>query len=325
MPPSDLSSRARRLLPRRDALRRLAAAGLAMTTGIDPAGADASGRALGSYYARHITLAGGQAFVWEGSEAPRAAWRTLADLVQAGASQRAWYLLRAQGDLLRSADAGEAAPRLLMRGAVSFAAGQSGWFALDAAAALWYGATPGGAADAAPVRLAAEVATACIGDSADYYITHAGELFVKGLAHRGQYGDGKLTATPHFVATAGNAVAVRAHTGHALHLKRDGSVHGTGGNRYGPLSSHGLGDKADRWGPIFEGAVAIATGSRHSLAVRADGSLWAWGEGFEIPPRKIFDGVAEVAAGDTATLALTRSGELWQWERGGAPRRLRAG
>ncbi|MBL8341084.1 MAG: hypothetical protein JNL30_06400 [Rubrivivax sp.] len=292
-------------------------------TGFHQAGADASGRALGSYYARHIALASGRAFVWDGSEAPRPAWSALGDVVQAAASQHAWYLLRVQGDLLRSADAGEAAPRLRMRGVASFAAGQSGWFAIDAAAALWYAATAGVTADAAPVRVASDVSAACIGDSADYYINRAGELFVKGLAHRGQYGDGKLTATPHFVATAGNAVAVRAHTGHALHLKRDGSVHGTGGNRYGPLSSHGLGDKADRWGTLFEGAVAIATGSRHSLAVRADGSLWAWGEGFEIAPKKIFDGVAEVAAGDTATLALTRDGQLWQWERGGLPRRLR--
>ena len=31
-------------------------------------------------------------------------------------------------------------------------------------------------------------------------------------------------------------------------------VLGTGGNRFGPLSRHGLGDKADRWAPIFDGA-----------------------------------------------------------------------
>ncbi len=35
---------------------------------------------------------------------------------------------------------------------------------------------------------------------------------------------------------------------------------GTGGNRFGPLSRHGLGDKADRWGPVFDGARAIAFG-----------------------------------------------------------------
>jgi alpha-tubulin suppressor-like RCC1 family protein len=101
-------------------------------------------------------------------------------------------------------------------------------------------------------------------------------------------------------------------------------VMGTGGNRFGPLSSHGLGDKADRWGAIFQSAVAIATGSRHSLAIRADGSLWAWGAGFAIEPAKLLDNVSEVAAGDTVTLARTRDGALWQWDAGSAqaPRRL---
>jgi alpha-tubulin suppressor-like RCC1 family protein len=67
---------------------------------------------------------------------------------------------------------------------------------------------------------------------------------------------------------------------------------------------------------------SASTGSRHSLAIRADRSLWAWGEGFEITPKKIFDGVAEVAAGDTETLALTQGGALWQWERGAGPTRV---
>jgi alpha-tubulin suppressor-like RCC1 family protein len=182
---------------------------------------------------------------------------------------------------------------------------------------LWQGA--GGAA---PRRVAEGVVDACIGDSADYYVTRDGALFVKGLAHRGQYGDGLLKATEAFVATARDAVAVRAHTGHAIHLARDGTVLGTGGNRYGPLSRHGLGDKADRWGPIFRGATAIATGSRHSLAIRADATLWAWGEGFAIDPAPIMERVSAVAAGDTATIARRADGTLWQWDGGGVPRRV---
>jgi alpha-tubulin suppressor-like RCC1 family protein len=90
------------------------------------------------------------------------------------------------------------------------------------------------------------VVEACIGDSAHYFVRRDGEVFVKGLAHRGQYGDGLLQSSDAFVATARDAVAVRAHTGHAIHLTRDGTVMGTGGNRFGPLSHHGLGDKADR-------------------------------------------------------------------------------
>ena len=98
---------------------------------------------------------------------------------------------------------------------------------------------------------------------------------------------------------------------------------GTGGNRFGPLGAHGLGDKADRWGPVFDGARAIATGSRHSVAIRTDGSLWAWGEGFGTAPRRLLDEATAVAAGDTATMAQRADGSLWQWDGGAGPRRLR--
>ena len=296
-----------------------------MTTTPTDTRADASGRALASYYTRHQWLsAGGVAHTWHDSGTPK---RALEGMVQVGVSQDACFALRANGELVRWADAppqGAGMPSVLMRGVAQFAAGPSGWMALDAENGLWYRAASG-TTDVVITHVATDVAVACIGDSADYYITRAGALFVKGLAHRGQYGDGRLTATAQFVPTADDAVAVKAHTGHAIHLKRDGGVYGTGGNRFGPLSTHGLGDKADRWGLIFEGATAIATGSRHSAALRADGSLWAWGEGFAIAPRKVFDEVVEVAAGDTATLALTRSGALWQWERGVGPRRLSTG
>ncbi len=275
--------------------------------------ADASSVDLASYYEHHMALRHGVAYGWVGREAPRALRR---GVTQVGVGKSVFFALLADGSLVSWTDNADAA-RTLMPGVVRFAAGDSGWFAIDRAGVLWYGQ-----GSAAPTRVAGAVADACIGDSADYYVTRDGTLFVKGLAHRGQYGDGKLVATPSFVATAGDVVAVRAHTGHAIHLKRDGSVLGTGGNRFGPLSHHGLGDKADRWGLIFSGAQAIATGSRHSLAIRAGGSLWAWGEGFAIEPAKVMERVSAVAAGDTATIALTVEGALWQWDGGGPPRRL---
>ena len=293
--------------------------------------APGSGARLASYYARHHVLLDGTAYTWRDQGRAVAA---LSGLVQVGASQDAWYALRGNGELVRwagepaqrqtTATAAAVTPVVLMRGVRRFACGQSGWFAIDAHQALWYAAAGGNSANdtVAPTRVATDVATACIGDSADYYITRDGRLFVKGLAHRGQYGDGKLTTTGQFVATARDALEVRAHTGHAIYLARDGTVFGTGGNRYGPLSAHGLGDKADRWGPIFSGAVAVATGSRHSAALRGDGSLWVWGEGFAIEPQQVMTQVAEVAAGDTATIALGRDNALWQWERGRGPERV---
>jgi hypothetical protein len=286
----------------------------ALTTMSLSAAADASDASIASYYALHLARVDGALLAWRGEQPPR---RLPFDALRVGVGQDACFAVRDDGDRVTWTDADERA-RTLMRGVREVAAGHSGWFAIDADHALWY------AADGTdtPLRVAANVLTACVGDSADYFIDRDGVLHAQGLAHRGQYGDGRLTATERFVATASDAVAVRAHTGHAIHLRRDGTVMGTGGNRHGPLSSHGLGDKADRWGPIFEGATAIATGSRHSAALRADGSLWVWGEGFAIAPAKLHDGVAAVACGDTATIARTLDGALWQWERGAGPRRV---
>lgn len=172
-----------------------------------------------------------------------------------------------------------------------------------------------------PIRIASDIVTAGVGDSADYYVTRAGRLFVKGRAHRGQYGDGKLTSTNGFVSTAEGVAGVSAHTGHALILKTDRGVWGTGGNIYGPLGRHGYGDKATRWGLIFDGATAIATGSSHSLAIDRSGNLWIWGRNERLDPRRVMSGVTAVAAGTSATIALG-AGDLWQWEAGAHPRRI---
>lgn len=280
----------------------------------DAAQADASHAVLASYYARHAALIGGVAWGWDGTGAPR---RLRGDLVQVAVSRQAWYSVDTQGQLLRWTQAEPAPAQQLRRGVARVAAGASGWIAIDRDGSAWQAGE-----DDLPRLVMTDVVDACVGDSADYLVTRDGRVHVRGLAHRGQYGDGRLQATTDYVATAGDAIAVRAHTGHGVYLRRDGTVMGTGGNRYGPLSTHGLGDKADRWGPLFTGAVALATGSRHTVAIRADGGLWAWGEGFAIAPAQVMAGVRAVAAGDTATIALDADGALWQWDAGRGPRRL---
>jgi alpha-tubulin suppressor-like RCC1 family protein len=282
-----------------------------MSLSSNPTQADGSGPALASFYELHMALIGGVAYAWRGQGQPV---RQRGGVRQVGVSRDACFALLDEGRLLRWRDDPQRADTL-MQGVAAFAAGESGWFAIDASRQLWHGG-------ATPQRVATDVVAACIGDGADYHVRQDGTLWVKGLAHRGQYGDGRLAASPDFISTAQDAVTVKAHTGHAIYLRRDGVVLGTGGNRFGPLGAHGLGDKADRWGAIFDGAIAIATGSRHSVAIRQDGSLWAWGEGFGIEPRKLREAVLTTAAGDTATLALTTDGGLWQWEGGSAPRRL---
>jgi hypothetical protein len=59
---------------------------------------------------------------------------------------------------------------------------------------------------------------------------------------------------------------------------------GTGGNIYGPVGKHGLGDKAVRWSKIVGGAKAIATVSSHTVAILKNDKIVAWGSEYGTDP-----------------------------------------
>jgi alpha-tubulin suppressor-like RCC1 family protein len=171
--------------------------------------------------------------------------------------------------------------------------------------------------DIAPI--AASVRAASVGDGTNYYIAANGDLFAKGNAHRGQYGDGRLEGTESYVRVASAVVDIKSHTGHALLLTDRGEVRGTGGNIYGPVGRHGLGDKAVRWAAILDTATGIATGASHSLAIRGDRTLWIWGRNEGPEPRQVLVDVVGVAAGSDSSIALSQDGSLWQWRAGQRP------
>ena len=131
------------------------------------------------------------------------------------------------------------------------------------------------AADAAVARkIAADVVHAAVGDGANYYVTiDPGPCSSKASPIAGNMVTGGCRKLTVFVQTASDAAQAFAHTGHALLLMKNGDVMGTGGNIYGPVGRHGLGDKAVRWSHLVSGAVGVATGSSHSLAIRRDGTV----------------------------------------------------
>ena len=281
---------------------------------IASASADSSSPLLAAYYDRQMAIVDQAVYAWKGVEPPT---RVPIEAVQVGVGRDSYYALTVTGDLLGFRD-DPARQRTLLTGVAKFAAGRSGVLAIKNDRTLWWIKETGGDGQ----KIADDVGTAAVGDGANYYITGSGALFVSGKAHRGQYGDGRLTAAKEFVQTASDAVRITAHTGHAILLSGNGDVMGTGGNIYGPVGRHGLGDKAVRWSLIMSGARAIATGSSHSLAIRQDGRLVAWGRGYNPEPQPVMPGVVAVAAGTATTIALKKDGTLWQWDRGETPNRV---
>jgi alpha-tubulin suppressor-like RCC1 family protein len=154
-----------------------------------------------------------------------------------------------------------------------------------------------------------------------------------GLGYTGSY-----ETSPTRVGSAPNWwVAVSAGNQHSLGLRSDGTLWAWGDNKHGKL---GLNDTTDRDRPIRVGSdtdwVAVSAGWAplgHSLGLKSDGSLWAWGYNEygqlglgdhtdRYIPTQVgsdTDWVA-VSAGGWHSLGLKSDGSLWAWgyNRGGA-------
>ena len=281
-----------------------------------PAGAEAVKRRapVSLYYELKLAIVSGQVFEWRGEARPR---RVLADAAHVAASAGHGHAIDTANRVQRWA-AGADKAEVVFEDAAFVAAGETGLLAIRCDGSLWQRKS----GTAAFSRVAGAAIHAWVGDSADYYIDEKGRLHVSGRAHRGQYGNGQLEEASGWVVVADDAVAVYSHTGHAVYLRRDGAVLGTGGNRSGPLGKHGYGDKAVRWGVIFEGASRLGTGNRHSMAIRADGSLWSWGSADGLEPRRVLTDVLAAMGGDSDTLAMRADGSVWSWRVGSPPLRL---
>ncbi len=125
------------------------------------------------------------------------------------------------------------------------------------------------------------VASVAVGGHHAIALTRDGMIWTWGENKVSQLGDGTNTTSHRPVRVAGvdNVVAIAAGYLHTVALRRDGTVWTWGWNDSGqlgePLSL------TDRNTPgLVAGltdVVAIAAGTTHSLAVKRDGTIWAWG------------------------------------------------
>ena len=159
-----------------------------------------------------------------------------------------------------------------------------------------------------------------------------GTLWTWGYNNSGQLGDGtstdRLTPVQEATGTA-DWVAVAAGSIHTMALKSNGTLWTWGNNSWGQL---GDGTTTPRLTPVQEATVAtdwnaIAVGTYHTVARKADGTLWSWGQnefgqlgdgtitGRLTPVQEATEATdwAAVAAGSNHTVALKADGTLWAW------------
>jgi alpha-tubulin suppressor-like RCC1 family protein len=286
--------------------------------------ADSSTPLLASYYDRYLAICGGDAYEWSGEGKPGVSMR---NVIQVGVGRDNSYALSVDGRLHAWGDDFRDAEPLLDN-VKYFAAGNSGVLAIMTDGSLRSlirtGSRLTGRVPIEITQIAANVRSASVGDGTNYYINAEGDLFARGNAHRGQYGDGRLDPTDRYVRVASGVRDIRSHTGHAILMTERGEVRGTGGNIHGPVGKHGLGDKAVHWATILDAATGIATGASHSLAVRSDRTLWIWGRNESPEPGRVLNDVIGAAAGSAGSIALTQDGWLWQWRTGKRPIKILA-
>jgi alpha-tubulin suppressor-like RCC1 family protein len=157
-----------------------------------------------------------------------------------------------------------------------------------------------------------------------------GSVWTWGDNDNGQLGNGTTVSSgsPGKVPGLANAIAIAAGNMHTLAMKSDGSVWAWGDNGYGQL---GIGTftyikSSPQPVPNITNAIAVAGGGSHSIALKSDRSVWAWGSnGYgqlgdgttanrSLPVQVLgLTGVVAVAAGAVHTLALKSDGTVWAW------------
>jgi len=183
-----------------------------------------------------------------------------------------------------------------------------------------------------PVRIMENVASVTaskIGWGLTLAVRTDGSLWAWGANAAGGLGIGITDITPSLspVRVMENVATVSTANETVMAITTDGVLWGWGWNIYGQLGDGRAGiTHFNNPTPvqIMDGVIAVSSGGLHTMAIRFDGSLWAWGSNEHAQlgdgtttdrhsPVKIMDNVVEVSAGSTHTIATREDGSLWAW------------
>jgi len=196
----------------------------------------------------------------------------------------------------------------------------------------------------APIALdlPAKVAQVAMGQSTQYALLESGAVVAWGTNDEGQLGNGpmgkncegypKPSTTPVRVTGLSDVIEIGAGWKFAVALKKDGTVWA-----WGTRDDARLGDGKPTGirpvcvtGPVrvpgLSGITQIAVGWQHTLALRADGKIMAWGynrygelgndsrePGWNATEVKGLDRVVSIAADSGISGAVRADGTVWMW------------
>jgi len=182
-----------------------------------------------------------------------------------------------------------------------------------------------------PVKIGADTdwASVAAGNYHTMAIKSDGTLWAWGRNSSGQLGDGTTTdhSSPVKIGADTDWASVAAGSLHTMAIKSDGTLWAWGNNTYGRLGDGTT--SGGRTSPVKIGAdtdwASVAAGSGHTMAIKSDGTLWAWGGNNygqlgddtttdRSSPVKMADtDWASVAAGYYHTMAIKSDRTLWAW------------
>jgi alpha-tubulin suppressor-like RCC1 family protein len=130
-----------------------------------------------------------------------------------------------------------------------------------------------------PVQVLSEVKAVAGGQLYTLALKKDGTVLAWGRNNFGQLGTGTTTDSNNPVQVLSDVKAIGTGYAHSLALKNDGTLWAWGKNEFGEL---GDGTTTQRNAPVqvrgFSDEQAIIDGGyRHSLALKSDGTVWAWG------------------------------------------------
>ena len=185
-----------------------------------------------------------------------------------------------------------------------------------------------------PVRIGLGFTMISAGAKFSLALKKDGTIWGWGENTSGQLGIGTNVSASSPIEIDSGYIAIAAGANHAVALKEDGTLWSWGNNEYGQL---GNGTNVSSSVPVKIGSdfTSIAAGgavpvmwvynvSGHSMALKRDGTLWAWGSNSygqlgdgtsedRNLPVEVGSGFTKIAVGSTSSRGLKEDGTLWGW------------